>query len=363
MPPKKNKKNGTKAPRSDLPARTQRPGPKSRIHGSSYRVTGTEYLGNATIASSDPVGKRLYSTLISADTLGPRIATLNTLFEKYYINSLRFNIQTVGPMTDDVQIIHAFDTDPSDPMPPESLAGLQMLASWNHHQILTHSQTRTRSMPVHIQQPSTGQFGSSSAAGDPRLAYAGNYMLYLIVAAGTAQYGVTISVNYDITFFEPQLQDSLYSAFDQDSRATDTWDYNTGFGFNHLNDTSQIGAIHGVHPTLRSDGKKALRLQPGDYYVRSNVLTPPSDIGQAYPSHILENHHDSIAPATMTNEAVQHSPPVTGTEPGIGYRLSKITVPPGSIADLMMSIIQSGHIPSTSNGIIRTIVSRIGSLI
>jgi hypothetical protein len=137
--------------------------------------------------------------------MGMRVNRLSRLWEKYRVNRIDFQLDLVGPTTDDVAVAVAFDTDVMDADPPYTADGVQELLSYNHSMVATHSASPNSVLSVRLQQPDSGFFTNEVRATDPRLVYVGQLYVYVITPPATATYGLRVMCSYDITLFEPEI--------------------------------------------------------------------------------------------------------------------------------------------------------------
>lgn len=230
----------------------------------THREAGTELVWSGVTTGSNT---KLFGMAVAPSTLGPRIARLSTLYEKYTINSLTFTVQIAGSLTTAVQLVQALDTDAGDADPVATLDGIKSMLSWRHSQLVTFLDSSPHALPIVIRQPEAGFYTSYDAAGDLRLSFCGQYYLYSMT--GSANVTATVVVHYDITFFEPQIGDSAGSAVEVKTlpvcpTTANAWD-------DLAIELNKLAAVPGVLLHAAA-GHIGLRLSEGTYYLTQNYL-------------------------------------------------------------------------------------------
>lgn len=334
-----------------------RKGNKPRSYGTTFRVSGTEYVATLATTPSDPIGRRLLRFPISVSTIGPRLARLGDLYEKYVINNLRIDAFTVGPMTDDCQLLLAFDTDVKDDPPPEDIYGIQQMRTWNHNFIVTHSEKKMRSLDIRVNQPSGGYYTGSTGDQNDRFAFAGQLYVYVVAPPSTINYRITLHAHYDVTLFEPQLTTTPNYGEDGTFAPTTTWNLDIGGLLNNIV-FANIPAIKGVTPMVDpATGALNLMLRAGTYIVKSLIDLAATDTGVLMPDFSLIT--ETGEPAILTP---QHSNwvPSDGVNGGYSEKTTAIDVPAGSTARLagtLNPIIP--HMPSPAASSLYFFMSRL----
>jgi len=173
--------------------------------GHTYRCTGTEIVWSGLDVASYTAGNKIHGMLVAPSTLGGRLAVINELFEKYRINSLAFEITCTGATTSAAAIICGFDADAGDPDPTTGA----LMRSWQHNLVIESNTGGANVLIVRVQQPDSGYFTSYDTAGDYRLSFCGQFYTYLLNKTAAASVTLMCSVHYDVTFYEPQLNNPV----------------------------------------------------------------------------------------------------------------------------------------------------------
>jgi len=178
--------------------------PKPRIKvvqplGGTYRAAGSEILGSY---AAPAMGAKMVGILVAPATLGPRVRHMGLAFEKYRINRLAFELTFAGSAVEGMSLISAFDADAGDADPGTATE----MGSWAHSAVCSFNDGLVHVMTLSINQPDDGYYTSFDPNGDYRLSYAGQYYVYCLARTATCSITTTVRVLYDITFFEPQLE-------------------------------------------------------------------------------------------------------------------------------------------------------------
>jgi len=173
-----------------------------------YRAKGTEVM-NAMVCTfaTAYTGMKLYNIDVYPEAIGLRVGMLANLWEKYIVNSLDIRVVLVGPSTDDLALILAYDLDCMDSDPPMNADGLRQLSSFQHNMTFCHSAGSPRVLHIVPRAPPSGGYFTNEAQGvDPRFVYAGQLYLYVVAPPSASVYTIQTYCDYDITLFEPQVQ-------------------------------------------------------------------------------------------------------------------------------------------------------------
>lgn len=174
----------------------------------SQREVGSEMIGS--YPSTNTNYTMLANIYCNPQQLGPRIGKLSDLYEKWEVNSLRFELIYAGSTAVTMSHVLAFDTDIGDASPPANATGIANMMSWNHSMMTGFNDGKKHTLDVRIQQPSDGYYTSYDTEGDYRFSYAGQLYLYEVVCTTGGM--VSIICHYDITFYEPQLSNPITSS-------------------------------------------------------------------------------------------------------------------------------------------------------
>jgi len=201
--PKRRPRGSRKAATTMKPlVRTGLPTRKAAVAlGHTYRCHGTELMFSGLDVNAFAVGNKVYGNLVAPLTIGGRLAKLSSLFEKYRINSLSFELTCTGATTSAAALIMAFDADAGDPDPTAA----SIMRSWNHNLVVESNTGGSNVLIVKVTQPDSGYYTSFDPAGDYRLSFCGQIYTYLLNKTVGASVQLMLSVHYDITFYEPQL--------------------------------------------------------------------------------------------------------------------------------------------------------------
>jgi hypothetical protein len=169
-----------------------------------HRERGTALLSTGNSGTTGYC--KLHGSLVSCNSLGERLARLASLYETYEVNSLYFEVVLQGSLTASCGFIMAFDSDPGDDDPQQTLVGVQDMSQWEHNLSFSHLDGQQHRMHVRLRRPMLrGWYTSYNMAGDYRFSYCGQIYLYT-TAAPTVAITWTLYAGYDISFFEPQIE-------------------------------------------------------------------------------------------------------------------------------------------------------------
>jgi len=244
----------------------------------SHRELGRELVW--TGATTGTYAK-LLGMVVAPSTIGPRVAKLGTLYEKYRFNSLSFEVMLQGPTTSSASVIQAFDADPGDPDPTQDLDGVKLMSSWKHTRTSTFLDGQKHLMPVRVNQPDAGYYTSFDPAGDYRLSYCGQYYLYAI--AGDANVNALVYCTFDVTFYEPQLENPISAIFTT-TVVTGQPALANAWSLGHT--MANAAKVGGATVTIDSLGE-CLVLQPGAYILYQSYtpsIAPGTNTGFGQPA-------------------------------------------------------------------------------
>jgi hypothetical protein len=173
----------------------------------SLREHGTELLSTLTCAGTTT---KLFGMYVAPITLGKRIAVLANCYEMYRIRRLRFIVALACPTTVSGTFCHAYDHDISDPDPLSSLDGIKTMSTWAESKLFATMDGQLHYLDVtSFRNPL--YYNSYDTPGDLRWSIAGQYYLYVL--AGSSSITATISVEYDVDFYKPELTDMVAAKF------------------------------------------------------------------------------------------------------------------------------------------------------
>jgi hypothetical protein len=252
------------------------------------------------------------------------------MFEKYRVNRLFFELKLVCPGTQSISVIQAFDTDPGDPDPNVDEAGVTAMASWRHNQTVTSGDPVGR-LTVIDGAPHDALFTSYDPAGDLRLAFVGQYYVYLLSATATGL-GVQVKVTYDIDFFEPQIETATTAAVTRGTgtAATNPPTYGAWDTVSALVQT--LSTVEGVKVAAKYLGldHTSLELTAGRYILQQcwkAIAGVTTYVGFTAPAINARNPSKGYA---LTN--IIHANDIAGDWTN---HTDLITVPPGQVLDVM----------------------------
>jgi len=205
--------------------------------GHTYRCSGTEILFSGLDVASYSVGNKIHGTLIAPASIGGRLAMINELFEKYRINSLAFEITCTGATTSAAAIIVGFDADAGDADPTTGA----LMRSWQHNLVIESNTGGANVLIVRVQQPDAGYYTSYDAHGDYRLSFCGQFYTYLLNKTAGASVSLMCSVHYDVTFYEPQLNNPITNPINFNTKRYDSG-FVGMFGSSVLRPSTGVGA-------------------------------------------------------------------------------------------------------------------------
>lgn len=249
------------------------PAARAAMMSATHREAGSELVWSGVTTGTNA---KLFGMAVAPSTLGPRVARLSTLYEKYSVNSLTFTVQIAGSLTTAVQLVQALDTDAGDADPLNSIDGIKSMLSWRHSELVTFLDASPHALPIVIKQPEAGYYTSYDAAGDLRLSYCGQYYLYAMT--GAASVTATVVVHYDLTFYEPQIGDVAGTAVEIKTLpatppVSNAWSSMAA-------EIEKLAAVPGVRVTA-AGGNIGFRLSEGTYYMTQNYLPTNTTPGLA----------------------------------------------------------------------------------
>jgi hypothetical protein len=226
------------------------------------------------------------------------LARLASLYETYEVNSLYFEVVLQGSLTASCGFIMAFDSDPGDDDPQQTLVGVQDMSQWEHNLSFSHLDGQQHRMHVRLRRPMLrGWYTSYNMAGDYRFSYCGQIYLYT-TAAPTVAITWTLYAGYDISFFEPQIERIIPGAGGADVYQTFATARTTDANFMHTLDTvgAALATVRGVSygtnavvgpfRCLRFDG-------PGSWLLEFVAAVEASSSTAAYGLDVIRKLSDS----------------------------------------------------------------------
>lgn len=177
----------------------------------SLRVRGQDFLvtlrtpSGSSVAPGDNLATLAINPLDSAFQ-STRVQAYARLFEKYLIHNMVFHYQPAVATSVNGQIVLAYDRDPSDDVPPANIAGI--------HQYLAMMGAKTTQLwtPSSVSCPLSDLqdfYYCNSNDNEPRLTHQGQFFVANVTGCPVDTDIGNIWIEYDITFFDPQLEPSI----------------------------------------------------------------------------------------------------------------------------------------------------------
>lgn len=301
----------------------------------SLRIKGQDWLGRLPIGGAPAAGSVLGEFYINPlEYPGTRLALFAQLYDKFRFLILRFKFVPYQGTSVPGAIIIAYDRDISDPTPAPNDNGVRQLLSMQDAVSGPIWQPLTATCP--LSHPEEGLFTNPVPGGDERLAYQGQVYLALLEppAAGVVLAG-DLFVEYDVEFFDPQLETSVSVG-----AATVNGANKIQFGTSNndvlysflptINPTSNQTQSPAYIPKQDSNGKSYLDLAQGVYRVWDSLTQTKAgsvDLGLFTQANLVPNvTKPSPAPQPMST-LVDH---VISTAIGaVASSSGLFAVPPG----------------------------------
>jgi len=311
-----------------------------------YRAVGSELYYSGTLTGTNTF---VLGNYVSAVDIGPRIARIASLYDKYSINSLTFELVASGSMATAATAIMFFDIDCTDSQPPASTTGAACMLSSGHALLCNVVGSASFKMPVKIVAPSSGYYSSYDNPGaDPRLTYAGLFYLFLVGSNGSVPF--QIMVHYDVTLWEPSLVLATYTDFEWQNLGSGARPVanTSGPGWDLIGDTLArlASTVEGVTTWTSSAGDLGLKLKPGTYYLQQTYRAKAADtcnaVGFDNPVGILLAGQTAPVMTNLSLSLVNYVMEKAVT-------LTKIVVAAGTIVALVGRFLANSYVNEVGN--------------
>jgi len=232
-----------------------------RIKGQDY-VSTVQGNGETTGVSilNQPVNP-LYGVFA-----GTRLSHFAELYDKYCFNDLKFHYSPACGSSTSGSIVMAYDRDPTDGTPPASDHGLQQYFGMMGAQSTVVWDSMTVSAPR--SDPQDFYYANKGSTSDERLTDQGQIYIAAATLLPVGPIG-NLWVEYDITLFDPQLEDNDAIEAARDDNVNVSTVAKTGF--NGIAVTQSIGKQISQH--VDTDGNTFFRFLPGTYSLLYEWLT------------------------------------------------------------------------------------------
>jgi len=273
--------------------------------------------------------------------MGERLGFLAPVYESYKINSLRFDVELLGPTTEGAAVWQYFDRDPADEPVPATADGIKLIGSMEHNSLVRQASRGVMTVYGDKSEPKTCTFD-----GDIGEAYSGSWVLMCVGAGANTTYVVRLT--YDISFYDPQIDHAMLStlyeyAFNVSVVPT-SWFYDGCVG---ITGTEALGATF----ETTQYGHTLLRLLPGTYRV-ANFLEP-TDAPSGSISLLSLN-------GTWVGEVGSITQEFTLAAAYGGHTCvtsDVVYVPEASVA--LLSFTRTGNLAVTGDAVFRVLLSRV----
>jgi len=183
----------------------------------SIRLQGHEYL-SAISTSSGTTGFNILALLINPQNFSnTRLRQYGQLYDKYLFTKLVFHYTSAQPTSTTGQYILAYDRDPADSVPPASSAGVSQYFTMLNSKISNVWEDTDISCPLSDLQDF---YYTSNSGYESRLTYQGQF--FMASVSGTTFIG-SVWVEYDVIFFDPQLEGTFNSLTSLSSVSSSTY--------------------------------------------------------------------------------------------------------------------------------------------
>jgi hypothetical protein len=186
-----------------------------RVSGGSVNVMhvqGTELL--TTISGNIDEGTRVYQLDVNPQDVGVELPIESLPYDECEWNEFSMLAVPATNLQGSGQLIMAYANDPSNPIPPESLEGNQLMSSWKHHSFAIWEKGECR-MPTkdgrrkfYIHDAAPGEVD------DQRMTVAGRAFIQAMTDLTPADGGAAtvIYCKYDIVLIDPSLDEDVFAA-------------------------------------------------------------------------------------------------------------------------------------------------------
>jgi hypothetical protein len=185
--------------------------------GNGVRIVGSE-IANQSIysGSSSPTGNLIFTTQLNPTIIGaPRLASLSTVFDRFYFNKLSFHMNFGLPTTASGTVFAYYDNDPTDD--PTQIALSNRLAYLSSHKkaseysVWTPNRWQCPIIPPN-QVLETGMYYTNYDSTAVQFTSQGTFNIFNGALNNTALSGM-LWVDYDITLLFPSDNEASSSGF------------------------------------------------------------------------------------------------------------------------------------------------------